>query len=124
MITYNQLLKKNSRKIKKRSNRLRALEGKPMVKGVCQKVYIESPKKHNSADRKVTKVFLSTKKSVIAYIPGQGHNLTRYSTVMIRGGRVKDLIGVKYKVIRGKFDLGEEKILRKKSRSKFGLKKL
>ena len=123
MITFNQLIKKNSRKKKKRSNRLNALKGKPMAKGVCQKVYTVSPKKPNSADRKVAKVYLSTKRSIIAYIPGIGHNLMRYSTVMVRAGRTKDLIGLKYKIMRGKFDLGEESFGRINKRSKFGLKK-
>ena len=123
MITFNQLLKKKSRIKKKRSNRLRALQGKPMAKGVCQKVYTVSPKKPNSADRKVAKIYLSTKKTIIAYIPGQGHNLMRYSTVMVRAGRTKDLIGLKYKVMRGKFDLDDEPYGRTRKRSKYGLKK-
>jgi small subunit ribosomal protein S12 len=124
MVTFNQLLKKKSRIKKKRTNRKSALMGKPMARGACLKVYRVSPKKPNSAERRVAKIKISTKRSVIAHIPGIGHNLMKYSSVMVRAGRTQDLIGVKYKVMRGKFDLLEEKIPRIRRRSKYGLKKI
>jgi small subunit ribosomal protein S12 len=95
----------------------------PMKKGICLKVFIAKPKKPNSANRKVVKVLLSNKKKVICYIPGIQHNLQRYSTVLIRGGRIRDLPGVKFKVIRGKFDL-KRVYDRYTSRSKYGIPKL
>lgn len=94
----------------------------PFKRGVCTKVYITNPKKPNSANRKVAKVKLSNKIEVIAYIPGVGHNLQEHSVVMIRGGRVKDLPGVKYHIVRGKLDATGVKD-RKQSRSKYGVKK-
>ena len=122
MPTLNQLIK-NGRKNKKRRNRVAALEGQPQKKGVCTKVYTTKPKKPNSAIRKVAKVRLSTGKYIISYIPGEGHNLQEHSVVLVRGGRVKDLPGVKFKIIRGKFDLLGV-LNRKKSRSVYGAKKL
>jgi small subunit ribosomal protein S12 len=96
--------------------------GAPFMRGVCLKVYTTTPKKPNSALRKVAKVKLTNGMEVIAYIPGIGHNLQEHSVVMIRGGRVKDLPGVRYHIIRGKLDtLGVDG--RKKSRSKYGAKK-
>lgn len=122
MPTYNQLCKKkriNKLKLKKTP----ALEGCPQKKGICIKIVIRAPKKPNSALRKLVKLKLSNGKRVYAYIPGEGHNLQQYSTVLMRGGRVKDLPGVKYHLIRGKLDLlGIKK--RKTSRSKYGTKNL
>jgi small subunit ribosomal protein S12 len=120
--TINQLCKK-IRKKKKVLNRAPALEGCPQKKGVCLKVFTRTPKKPNSALRKVARLRISTKKKISAYIPGEGHTLQEYSTVLMRGGRVKDLPGIKYHLIRGKFDfLGLKN--RKTSRSKYGTKKL
>jgi len=92
------------------------------VKGVCIKIFNRTPKKPNSALRKVAKIKLSTKKKVECYIPGEGHNIQQYSTVLIRGGRIPDLPGVKYRIIRGKYDLSGVKN-RISSRSKYGVKK-
>ena len=121
MPTINQLCKKN-RKVKKRSIKTPALNGSPQKKGICVKVFLRTPKKPNSALRKLAKVKLSNQKIVNVYIPGEGHNLQEYSTVLIRGGRVKDLPGIKYHLIRGKLDLLGIKN-RKTSRSKYGTKK-
>lgn len=122
MPTYNQLCKKK-RVNKLKLNKTPALEGCPQKKGICIKLVIRAPKKPNSALRKLVKLKLSNGKRVYAYIPGEGHNLQRYSTVLMRGGRVKDLPGVKYHLIRGKLDLlGIKK--RKTSRSKYGTKNL
>ena len=96
--------------------------GAPFMRGVCLKVYTTTPKKPNSALRKVAKVKLTNGMEVIAYIPGIGHNLQEHSVVMIRGGRVKDLPGVRYHIVRGKLDtLGVEG--RKQGRSKYGAKR-
>lgn len=122
MPTINQLLKKNLRKKKIKKNKTPALFSNPQVKGVCTKVFMRSPKKPNSAVRKVAKVKLSTKKITDVYIPGEGHNLRQFSVVLIRGGRVPDLPGVKYKTIRGKYDFQAVKN-RKTARSKYGAKK-
>ena len=123
MPTWNQLLNPdNSRKKKKKINKTPALKKCPQKKGVCIRVYTTKPKKPNSAFRKVAKIRLTNKSEVIAYIPGEGHNLQEHSVVMIRGGRVKDLPGVKYHIIRGKYDLNGVKG-RKSSRSKYGVKK-
>ena len=123
MPTYNQL-SKQKRKRKKKLNKTPALERCPQKRGVCTKIVIRAPKKPNSALRKLVKLTLfSNKKEVYAYIPGEGHNLQAYSTVLIRGGRVKDLPGVKYHLIRGKLDLLGLKN-RKTSRSKYGTKNL
>lgn len=99
----------------------KALKQCPQKRGVCVKVFIKTPKKPNSAQRKVAKVRLSYGKKVEAYIPGEGHNLQDYSVVLMRGGRVKDLPGVKYHLIRGKFDFQGVKN-RKTSRSLYGTK--
>ena len=99
-----------------------ALENCPQKKGICTKLVLRTPKKPNSALRKIVKLRLSNQKMVYGYIPGEGHNLQVYSTVIIRGGRVKDLPGIKYRLIRGKLDFsGLES--RKSSRSKYGTKK-
>jgi small subunit ribosomal protein S12 len=94
----------------------------PFKRGVCTKVYTTTPKKPNSAVRKIAKVKLSNKMEVLAYIPGIGHNLQEHSVVLLRGGRVKDLPGVKYHIIRGKLDCAGVKD-RKTERSKYGAKK-
>jgi small subunit ribosomal protein S12 len=120
MSTYNQL-KKVKRQNKIRVNKTPALNKCPQKKGTCLKLVIRAPKKPNSALRKITKIKLSNKKIIYAYIPGETHNLQEYSTVLVRGGRVKDLPGVKYHIIRGKYDLKGLK-LRKTSRSKYGTK--
>lgn len=123
MPTYNQLIKQKRKKKKKR-NKTPALEGCPQKRGVCTKIVVRAPKKPNSALRKLVKLTLfSNKKKIYAYIPGEGHNLQAYSTVLMRGGRVKDLPGVKYHLIRGKLDLLGLKE-RKTSRSKYGTKNL
>lgn len=122
MPTYNQLCKKK-RKNKIKLNKTPALDGCPQKKGICTKLVIRAPKKPNSALRKLAKLRLTNSKRVYAYIPGEGHNLQKYSTVLMRGGRVKDLPGVKYHLIRGKLDLLGLKN-RKTSRSKYGTKNL
>ena len=120
MPTVNQLCKK-IRKPKKRLEKSPALQKSPQKKGLCLKVFTKTPKKPNSALRKVARLRLSTKKRVTAYIPGEGHTLQEYSTVLMRGGRVKDLPGIKYNLVRGKFDfLGL--MNRKQARSKYGTK--
>jgi len=121
MVTSNQLTK-NIRTKKRKKNKTPALFYNPQVKGVCSKIFTRTPKKPNSAIRKVAKIKLSTKKVVEAYIPGEGHNLRQYSVVLIRGGRVPDLPGVKYKCIRGKLDFQGVKN-RKTARSRYGVKK-
>ena len=102
-------------------NKTPALEKCPQKKGICVKLIVKAPKKPNSALRKIAQVKLTNNKKVYAYIPGEGHNLQEYSSVLIKGGRVKDLPGVKYRLIRNKFDLlGVAN--RKTSRSKYGAK--
>lgn len=120
MPTLQQVINYSRCKQKKRT-KTPALCSNPQKKGICLKIYTKSPKKPNSAVRKVAKVKLSYNKDVIAYIPGEGHNLQEHSIVLIRGGRVKDLPGVKCHLIRGKFDL-QSVINRKKRRSKYGTK--
>ncbi len=121
MPTISQLVRKG-RKKPKRKKRSLALEGSPQKKGVCISVRTLTPKKPNSALRKVTRVRLSNGKVITAYIPGEGHNLQEHAIVMVRGGRVKDLPGVKYHVVRGTLDtMGVEG--RKQSRSKYGKNK-
>lgn len=121
MPTINQLIN-NKRINKKRSQRVPALEKCPQKKGVCMRILTRTPKKPNSAIRKLALLRLSNKKRVYAYIPGEGHVLQEHSVVLMRAGRVKDLPGIKYKLIRGVFDFaGLEK--RKQARSKYGTKK-
>ena len=121
MPTTNQLVSKE--RVSKVSRvKTPALSECPQKKGVCLRVYTKSPKKPNSAVRKIAKIKLSNQTEVIAYIPGEGHNLQEHSVVLVRGGRVKDLPGVKYKVIRGVFDSLPVKG-RKQGRSKYGTKK-
>ena len=99
-----------------------ALKGSPQRRGVCTRVYTTTPKKPNSALRKVARVRLTSHTEVTAYIPGEGHNLQEHSIVLVRGGRVKDLPGVRYKIIRGSLDTqGVKK--RKQARSRYGAKK-
>jgi small subunit ribosomal protein S12 len=121
MATLNQLVK-YPRLQKPNNKKARLLEGCPQRKAVCTKVYIQTPKKPNSAKRKVAKLRFSNGSRTIAYIPGEGHNLQEHSVVLIRGGGVKDLPGVKYKMIRGKYDLACIKD-RIQGRSKYGKKK-
>ncbi len=136
MPTINQLVRKGRKPLKAKSKspalqrRVNLLknktinlpEGAPFMRGVCLKVYTVTPKKPNSALRKVAKIKLTNQMEVLAYIPGIGHNLQEHSVVMIRGGRVKDLPGVRYHIVRGKLDtLGVDG--RKRSRSKYGAKK-
>jgi small subunit ribosomal protein S12 len=119
--TINQLVRKGRAKILTKS-KARALEACPQKRGVCTRVYTTTPKKPNSALRKVARVRLTNSMEVTAYIPGEGHNLQEHSIVLIRGGRIKDLPGVRYHIIRGTLDTsGVEE--RKKSRSKYGTKK-
>ena len=121
MTTINQLVRK-SRKRKVVKNNVPALEGKPQKRGVCTRVYTTTPKKPNSALRKVARVRLTNGYEVTSYIGGEGHNLQEHSVVLIRGGRVKDLPGVRYHIIRGALDTaGVEG--RTQRRSKYGAKK-
>jgi small subunit ribosomal protein S12 len=121
MPTINQLVKKGRKRVKKNTN-TPALKGAPQKRGVCTRVYTSTPKKPNSALRKVARVRLTTGIEVTAYIPGIGHNLQEHSVVLVRGGRVKDLPGVRYHIVRGTLDtLGVED--RRQGRSKYGAKK-
>lgn len=134
MPTINQLVRKNRKKTARRSKAVALARGmntihnkpvfypSPFKRGVCTKVSTTTPKKPNSALRKIARVRLTNNMEVTAYIPGEGHNLQEHSVVMLRGGRVKDLIGVRYHVIRGRLDAsGVEK--RRQSRSLYGNKK-
>ena len=121
MPTINQLVRKGRTPQKKR-NKVPALGSCPQKRGVCTRVYTTTPKKPNSAMRKVARVRLSHGKEVNAYIPGEGHNLQEHSIVLIRGGRVKDLPGVRYHVIRGTLDTGGVDD-RTQRRSKYGAKR-
>ena len=121
MPTIQQLVRKGRKKLKSKS-KSPALESCPQKRGVCTRVYTTTPKKPNSAMRKVARVRLSHGKEVNAYIPGEGHNLQEHSIVLIRGGRVKDLPGVRYHVIRGTLDTGGVDD-RTQRRSKYGAKK-
>ena len=121
MARVNQLIRK-PRKVKKAKSDVPALVGSPQKRGVCTRVYTTTPKKPNSALRKVARVRLSNGFEVTAYIPGEGHNLQEHSVVLIRGGRVKDLPGVRYHTVRGTLDTtGVED--RKQRRSKYGSKR-
>ena len=121
MATVNQLVKK-SRKPKIRKTDVPALEACPQRRGVCTRVYTTTPKKPNSALRKVAKVKLTTGYEVISYIGGEGHNLQEHSVVLLRGGRVKDLPGVRYHMVRGSLDTAGVND-RKQARSKYGAKR-
>jgi small subunit ribosomal protein S12 len=121
MPTINQLVRQSRKKITKK-NKVPALNANPQKRGVCTRVYTTTPKKPNSALRKVARVRLTTGTEVTAYIPGEGHNLQEHSIVMIEGGRVKDLPGVRYHIIRGTLDTaGVEG--RRQSRSRYGAKR-
>ena len=121
MPTIQQLVRK-SREQKSKTSKSAALDACPQRRGVCTRVYTTTPKKPNSAMRKVARVRLTNSKEVNAYIPGEGHNLQEHSIVLVRGGRVKDLPGVRYHIIRGTLDTqGVAK--RKQRRSKYGAKR-
>lgn len=121
MPTNRQLKKKKYRVTQYTKDRKRALKKCPQKRGICVKVFITHPKKPNSAKRKVCKVLLTNNIKVIAYIDGIGHSLQKHATVLVRGGRRRDLPGVRYRTIRGKFDLNiESNLKRVNSRSKYG----
>jgi small subunit ribosomal protein S12 len=121
MPTINQLVRKGRKRVIKKKT-TPALKGAPQKRGVCTRVYTSTPKKPNSALRKVARVRLTTGVEVTAYIPGIGHNLQEHSVVLVRGGRVKDLPGVRYHIVRGTLDtLGVEG--RRQGRSKYGAKR-
>jgi len=119
--TISQLVKKGREKVEKKT-KSPALQSCPQRRGVCVRVYTTTPKKPNSALRKVAKVRLTNGVEVIAYIPGEGHNLQEHSIVLVRGGRVKDLPGVRYHIVRGTLDCAGVNN-RRKSRSKYGTKR-
>jgi small subunit ribosomal protein S12 len=121
MPTINQLIRKQRHGLTAR-NKVPALQACPQKRGVCTRVYTTTPKKPNSALRKVARVRLTSQVEVTAYIPGEGHNLQEHSIVLVRGGRVKDLPGVRYKIIRGSLDTQGVKG-RKQARSRYGAKK-
>jgi len=119
--TINQLIRKGRKRIIEKT-KTPAMKGSPQKRGVCTRVYTSTPKKPNSALRKVARVRLTNKIEVTAYIPGEGHNLQEHSIVLIRGGRIKDLPGVRYHIIRGTMDTSGVAD-RKRSRSKYGTKR-
>ena len=121
MPTISQLIRKPRKKVLKR-NKVPALKANPQKRGVCTRVYTTTPKKPNSALRKVARIRLTNGYEVTSYIPGEGHNLQEHSVVMIRGGRVKDLPGVRYHIIRGNLDTQGVND-RKQRRSKYGAKR-
>ena len=121
MGSFKQLTRGLLRDKKLIKDQTKALKGCPQKKGFCTKILILKPKKPNSAERKIAKVKLSTKRIVFVGIPGQGHNLQQYSNVLVRGGRVNDVPGVRYKMIKGKYDfVWAENFKRQRRRSKFG----
>ena len=121
MPTINQLVRQGRKRVKKKTT-TPALKGSPQKRGVCTRVYTTTPKKPNSALRKVARVRLTTGIEVTAYIPGIGHNLQEHSVVLVRGGRVKDLPGVRYHIVRGSLDTAGVKG-RLQGRSKYGVKR-
>ena len=121
MPTINQLIR-NGREIQRSKNKAPALDACPQKRGVCTRVYTTTPKKPNSALRKIARVRLTNGVEVTAYIPGVGHNLQEHSMVLVRGGRVKDLPGVRYHIVRGSLDTSGV-ANRRQSRSKYGLKR-
>lgn len=123
MPRISQLVFRYPRILKKHKNKVPMLGGCPQKRGVCLKVRIMTPKKPNSAQRKVARVKLSNGFTLTGYIPGQGHNLQRFSQVLVHGGRANDLPGVRYSFIRGKFDFALETYGRTKSRSKYSIPK-
>lgn len=122
MTTINQLLQRGPRVPKKKRVKAPALTRHPQRKGVCLRVFVRTPKKPNSALRKVARVRLTNRRTVTAYIPGEGHTLQEHALVLVRGGRVKDLPGVKYHLVRGGLDLGGL-VKRRQGRSKYGTKR-
>lgn len=123
MITINQYNKKTRKKIYKKS-RAKLLNKCPQLKGECIRIVLEKPKKPNSAIRKLAKLELSTKRITIALIPGVGHKLSEHSEVLVRGGRVKDMPGVKFKLVKGQYDFSwNERFCRQKALSKYGISK-
>ena len=122
MPTINQLVRKGRKKITNTTKSL-ALQKNPQKRGVCTRVYTTKPKKPNSALRKVARVRLTNKLEVTAYIPGEGHNLQEHNSVLIRGGRVKDLPGVRYHIVRGTLDTQGVDNKRNQGRSKYGVKR-
>ena len=121
MPTIQQLVR-SGREARKEKTKAPALKGSPQRRGVCTRVYTMTPKKPNSALRKVARVRLTSQMEVTCYIPGEGHNLQEHSIVLVRGGRVKDLPGVRYKIVRGTLDTAGVKD-RKQARSRYGAKK-
>ena len=122
MPTYKQLTR-GTRRTKTFRTKVPAFLGAPHKRGVCVRVAVVKPKKPNSAQRKIAKIRLCNKKSIIAYIPGVGHNLQQHSAVLVRGGRVPDLPGVRYHIVRGKLDFtSKESFVRKNRRSKYATK--
>jgi small subunit ribosomal protein S12 len=121
MPTIEQLVRKG-RTVRKAKTKAPALKGSPQRRGVCTRVYTMTPKKPNSALRKVARVRLTSQIEVTCYIPGEGHNLQEHSIVLVRGGRVKDLPGVRYKIVRGTLDTAGVKD-RRQARSRYGAKK-
>ena len=121
MPTINQLIRQGRKSTKAKSQKP-ALQGNPQKRGVCTRVFTTTPKKPNSALRKVARVRLVNGIEVTAYIPGEGHNLQEHSIVLVRGGRVRDLPGVRYKIIRGAYDCAAVQN-RKQSRSRYGAKR-
>jgi small subunit ribosomal protein S12 len=121
-MTINQLIKKN-RKKKIKKNLIKALKKCPQKRGICFKIMTMKPKKPNSARRKIVRVNLFTGYKIHVFIPGEGHNLVMYALILIRGGRLQDVPGVRYKAIRNKFDL-QAILLRENARSKYGKKRL
>ena len=121
MPTINQLVRQGRKRVKKKTT-TPALKGSPQKRGVCTRVYTTTPKKPNSALRKVARVRLTNGAEVAAYIPGEGHNLQEHSIVLIEGGRVKDLPGVRYHIVRGTLDTAGMSD-RKTSRSRYGAKR-
>jgi len=118
-MTYNQLQHHSPRQPQKFNTRRADLKLAPQKRGTCLKVFTTTPRKPNSAIRKVARVLLSNYRRLTAYIPGKSHNLQKHSVVLVRGGRVKDLPGVRYTIIRGKFDL-QRVVAKRKARSKYG----
>jgi small subunit ribosomal protein S12 len=119
-MTLNQLQQRSPRVPKKHNTRRADLQSAPQKKGTCLKVFTTTPRKPNSAVRKVARVLLSNYFRITAYIPGMSHNLQKHSVVLVRGGRVKDLPGVRYTIIRGRYDL-QRLVARRKGRSKYGM---
>jgi small subunit ribosomal protein S12 len=124
MVTMIQLTRKRSQRIPKhRRTKFLAFKGSPFRQGICTKFRIVKPKKPNSAQRKVVRLRLTSRRFITAYIPGIGHNLQKYNHVLVRAGRVRDLPGIKYKLIRSKLDFkGLERFERQNRRSKYGIK--